>query len=104
LLGCMSRFVRPSTTALVFRVVVLGLPILHRYPPTSTYLVSYLILTLDGAREVILANARTRLKFEGCQRPNCPVVVLRPAVALRAAGQETLQGARTHTEYYLKEL
>jgi hypothetical protein len=62
----MSRFVRPSTTALVFRVVVLGLPILHRYPQTLTYSVSYMLLTVDGAGEDILASARTRLKFEEC--------------------------------------
>jgi hypothetical protein len=65
-MGSVSRFVRPSTTALVFRVVVLGLPILHRYTQASTYPVPYLLLTVDGAREDILASARARLKFGGC--------------------------------------
>jgi hypothetical protein len=76
LLGCMSRFLRPSTTALVFRVVMLGLAIIHRYPQTSSYSVYDMLLIVDGAREDIRASVRTRLKFEGCHRPNCPVVAL----------------------------
>jgi hypothetical protein len=36
-LSCMSRFVRPFTTALVFHAVMLGLPFLHRNPHMSTY-------------------------------------------------------------------
>jgi hypothetical protein len=45
-----------------------------------------MLLTTDGARENIRGSARTRLKFEGCHRANCPAFVLLCSAPLLRCG------------------